>query len=185
MRNAQPHSATGGHPGTPTDLENPTKIKLPIPGIGDDAAGMTAGRDIFTPAGVDFRQAVKTFDISNDDPFHMLYMDDHSANMHTFQRGEGAKKRRLETLYMNFGPQHPAAHGVLRMILEMAGELIIRADPHIGLLHRGTEKLIEYKTYQQALPYFDRLDYRMIEQSNFSEIYLKVYTFGIVGCQFS
>ena len=60
---------------------------------------------------------------------------------------------------MNFGPQHPAAHGVLRLILEMDGEIIERADPHIGLLHRGTEKLIEYKTYLQAVPYFDRLDY--------------------------
>jgi NADH-quinone oxidoreductase subunit D len=60
---------------------------------------------------------------------------------------------------MNFGPQHPAAHGVLRLVLEMDGEVIERADPHIGLLHRGTEKLIEYKTYLQALPYFDRLDY--------------------------
>jgi NADH dehydrogenase (ubiquinone) Fe-S protein 2 len=60
---------------------------------------------------------------------------------------------------INFGPQHPAAHGVLRLILELEGEKIISADPHIGLLHRGTEKLIEYKTYTQALPYFDRLDY--------------------------
>lgn len=60
---------------------------------------------------------------------------------------------------LNFGPQHPAAHGVLRLILEMDGEVIERADPHIGLLHRGTEKLIEYKTYLQAIPYFDRLDY--------------------------
>jgi NADH dehydrogenase (ubiquinone) Fe-S protein 2 len=60
---------------------------------------------------------------------------------------------------LNFGPQHPAAHGVLRLILELSGEIVVRADPHIGLLHRGTEKLIEYKTYLQALPYFDRLDY--------------------------
>ncbi len=60
---------------------------------------------------------------------------------------------------LNFGPQHPAAHGVLRMILELDGELIERVDSHIGLLHRGTEKLIEYKTYLQAVPYFDRLDY--------------------------
>ncbi len=59
----------------------------------------------------------------------------------------------------NFGPQHPAAHGVLRMVVEMDGEIVERVDPHIGLLHRGTEKLIEYKTYLQALPYFDRLDY--------------------------
>ncbi|OWZ25314.1 NADH dehydrogenase [ubiquinone] iron-sulfur protein 2 [Wolbachia endosymbiont of Wuchereria bancrofti] len=62
-------------------------------------------------------------------------------------------------MMLNFGPQHPAAHGVLRLVLEMDGEIIERADPHIGLLHRGTEKLIEHKTYLQALPYFDRLDY--------------------------
>jgi len=60
---------------------------------------------------------------------------------------------------MNFGPQHPAAHGVLRLVLELNGEIVVKADPHIGLLHRGTEKLIEYKNYIQALPYFDRLDY--------------------------
>ena len=60
---------------------------------------------------------------------------------------------------LNFGPQHPAAHGVLRMVMEMDGEVVERIDPHIGLLHRGTEKLIEYKTYLQAIPYFDRLDY--------------------------
>lgn len=60
---------------------------------------------------------------------------------------------------INFGPQHPSAHGVLRLVLELDGEIVERADPHIGLLHRGTEKLIEYKTYLQALPYFDRLDY--------------------------
>src|SRR5450631_1313058 len=65
----------------------------------------------------------------------------------------------IKTLTMNFGPQHPAAHGVLRLILELDGEIVERADPHIGLLHRGTEKLIEYKTYLQAVPYFDRLDY--------------------------
>ncbi len=60
---------------------------------------------------------------------------------------------------INFGPQHPAAHGVLRLVLELDGEVVVRVDPHIGLLHRGTEKLIEHKTYLQALPYFDRLDY--------------------------
>ncbi len=65
----------------------------------------------------------------------------------------------IDTHSINFGPQHPAAHGVLRLILEMDGEVVERADPHIGLLHRGTEKLIEYKSYIQALPYFDRLDY--------------------------
>ena len=65
----------------------------------------------------------------------------------------------IKPLTLNFGPQHPAAHGVLRLVLEMDGEIGERADPHIGLLHRGTEKLIENKTYLQALPYFDRLDY--------------------------
>ena len=63
------------------------------------------------------------------------------------------------TFTINFGPQHPAAHGVLRLVLELDGEVVERVDPHIGLLHRGTEKLIEHKTYLQALPYFDRLDY--------------------------
>ena len=65
----------------------------------------------------------------------------------------------IKNFTLNFGPQHPAAHGVLRLVLEMDGEVIERADPHIGLLHRGTEKLIEYKSYLQAIPYFDRLDY--------------------------
>jgi len=65
----------------------------------------------------------------------------------------------ISSYTLNFGPQHPAAHGVLRLVLEMEGEVVRRTDPHIGLLHRGTEKLIEHKTYLQALPYFDRLDY--------------------------
>ena len=67
--------------------------------------------------------------------------------------------KQSKTLNLNFGPQHPAAHGVLRLILELDGEVVEKADPHIGLLHRGTEKLIEHKTYSQAVPYFDRLDY--------------------------
>eukprot|EP00003_Mantamonas_plastica_P016683 TRINITY_DN2784_c0_g1_i1.p1 TRINITY_DN2784_c0_g1~~TRINITY_DN2784_c0_g1_i1.p1 ORF type:complete len:400 (-),score=-136.51 TRINITY_DN2784_c0_g1_i1:313-1512(-) len=68
-------------------------------------------------------------------------------------------EKKIKNLTMNFGPQHPAAHGVLRLVLELDGEVVERADPHIGLLHRGTEKLIEYKTYVQSVPYFDRLDY--------------------------
>ena len=67
--------------------------------------------------------------------------------------------KKIKNFTINFGPQHPAAHGVLRLVLELNGEIVYRADPHIGLLHRGTEKLIEYKNYVQALPYFDRLDY--------------------------
>src|SRR5438046_8990445 len=73
--------------------------------------------------------------------------------------GELAGAPQIRNFTMNFGPQHPAAHGGMRLVLEMDGEVIERADPHIGLLHRGTEKLIEYKTYLQAIPYFDRLDY--------------------------
>jgi len=75
----------------------------------------------------------------------------------SIKKSELSKK--IKNFTINFGPQHPAAHGVLRLVLELNGEVVERADPHIGLLHRGTEKLIEYKTYLQALPYFDRLDY--------------------------
>lgn len=69
------------------------------------------------------------------------------------------EQKSVKNFTLNFGPQHPAAHGVLRLILELNGEVVERAEPHIGLLHRGTEKLIEHKSYLQALPYFDRLDY--------------------------
>jgi NADH-quinone oxidoreductase subunit D len=74
-------------------------------------------------------------------------------------REKTTKTVEIDSHAMNFGPQHPAAHGVLRLILEMDGEVVERADPHIGLLHRGTEKLVEYRTYLQNVPYFDRLDY--------------------------
>ena len=74
-------------------------------------------------------------------------------------RKERYALQQLRSFNLNFGPQHPSAHGVLRLVLELSGENIKRATPHIGLLHRGTEKLIEYKTFIQALPYFDRLDY--------------------------
>jgi NADH-quinone oxidoreductase subunit D len=77
--------------------------------------------------------------------------------IHPAGRDPGDEK--LNNYTINFGPQHPAAHGVLRLIMELDGEVVERVDPHVGLLHRGTEKLIEYKTYAQALPYFDRLDY--------------------------
>src|ERR1700750_1219381 len=70
---------------------------------------------------------------------------------------EAMSEADVRNFTINFGPQHPAAHGVLRLVLELDGEVVERVDPHIGLLHRGTEKLIEYKTYQQAIPYFDRL----------------------------
>ena len=70
----------------------------------------------------------------------------------------------IRNFSINFGPQHPAAHGVLRLVLELDGEIVERVDPHIGLLHRGTEKLIEHKTYLQAVPYFDRLDYVVADE---------------------
>jgi NADH-quinone oxidoreductase subunit D len=83
---------------------------------------------------------------------------------------QSGKSVQIDSHSINFGPQHPAAHGVLRLILELDGEIVERADPHIGLLHRGTEKLIEYKTYMQAVPYFDRLDYvsPMCEEHTFA-----------------
>src|SRR6516164_2644319 len=76
--------------------------------------------------------------------------------MSTVPTKDGAEQPQVT---INFGPQHPAAHGVLRLVLDLDGEIVTRVDPHIGLLHRGTEKLIEHKTYLQAVPYFDRLDY--------------------------
>lgn len=76
----------------------------------------------------------------------------------------------MRSFNLNFGPQHPSAHGVLRLVLELTGENVKTATPHIGLLHRGTEKLIEYKNFIQALPYFDRLDYvsMMAQEQTFS-----------------
>lgn len=91
--------------------------------------------------------------------FIVLLPDDGVQQERLFPAPAHDKCPLLRNVTINFGPQHPAAHGVLRLILELNGEQVIRADPHIGLLHRGTEKLIEYKTYMQALPYFDRLDY--------------------------
>jgi NADH dehydrogenase (ubiquinone) Fe-S protein 2 len=78
----------------------------------------------------------------------------------------------LRNFRINFGPQHPSAHGVLRLILELNGEMVVCADPHIGLLHRGTEKLIEHKTYFQGLPYCDRLDYvsMMVQEQVYSAL---------------
>lgn len=84
----------------------------------------------------------------------MVNLFDKKKNVVLTEENKGIKNYSI-----NFGPQHPAAHGVLRLVLELDGETVVKAEPHIGLLHRGTEKLIEYKTYIQALPYFDRLDY--------------------------
>uniref|UniRef100_A0AC34R706 Complex I-49kD n=1 Tax=Panagrolaimus sp. JU765 TaxID=591449 RepID=A0AC34R706_9BILA len=85
------------------------------------------------------------------------YMEDLSTFSDT--GGGMPREKSVENMILNFGPQHPAAHGVLRLVLQLEGELVIKAIPHIGLLHRATEKLIEHKTYTQALPYFDRLEY--------------------------
>uniref|UniRef100_T1J004 Complex I-49kD n=1 Tax=Strigamia maritima TaxID=126957 RepID=T1J004_STRMM len=91
----------------------------------------------------------------------ILYADERLSKwkMPPWNRIVPPEEKTVQNTVLNFGPQHPAAHGVLRLVLELEGETVLRADPHIGLLHRGTEKLIEYKTYMQALPYFDRLDY--------------------------
>lgn len=101
---------------------------------------------------------------------------------------------KLKNFKLNFGPQHPSAHGVLRLILELNGERVINADPHVGLLHRGTEKLVEYKTTLQALPYFDRLDYvsMMAQEHTFSlavekllniNVSLKVQYIRVLFCE--
>jgi NADH dehydrogenase (ubiquinone) Fe-S protein 2 len=83
---------------------------------------------------------------------------------------KNASPTQLRSFNLNFGPQHPSAHGVLRLVLELVGESVNKSTPHIGLLHRGTEKLVEYKNYMQALPYFDRLDYvsMMCQEQAFS-----------------
>lgn len=95
-----------------------------------------------------------------DERFGQPTNEDEPQNMNISpDEGDISENRKIRHYTVNFGPQHPAAHGVLRLILELNGEEIVRADPHVGLLHRGTEKLIEYKTYLQAVPYFDRLDY--------------------------
>ena len=85
----------------------------------------------------------------------------------TSNSSKTTQEKLIKAYSINFGPQHPSAHGVLRLVLQMFGEVVITADPHIGLLHRGTEKLMEFKTYTQSLPYLDRLDYvSMIAQEH-------------------
>lgn len=89
-----------------------------------------------------------------------MYPDEHTKwVLPAWNAKTALPEKSVKNLTINFGPQHPAAHGVLRLVMELDGEVCVRADPHVGLLHRATEKLIEYKTYTQALPYFDRLDY--------------------------
>jgi NADH:ubiquinone oxidoreductase subunit D len=101
---------------------------------------------------------------------------------------------KIKAFNINFGPQHPAAHGVLRLILEVSGERVVYCDPHIGLLHRGTEKLLEYKTFLQGLPYFCRLDYvsmlaqehafsLVIEKALFCEVPLRVQYIRVIFCE--
>lgn len=92
-----------------------------------------------------------------------------------------SKIRNFKVLNLNFGPQHPAAHGVLRVLLELKGEIIKKIDPHIGLLHRGTEKLLENKTYIQGLPYFDRLDYvsMMVQEHAYCLVLEKIESVAI------
>ncbi len=143
--NQQPRKRDGWYP---EDLE------LPSENLGLDGKPFYKGPsvdELQNPFG-NFNPTTMTEDVSAD--FRLINQDvEHELN----QVQESKKKIRHFTL--NFGPQHPAAHGVLRLILELKGEEILRSDPHVGLLHRGTEKLIEFRTYMQALPYFDRLDY--------------------------
>ncbi|SPQ18582.1 2e4447a0-b5c8-43b1-a8d4-24c2e4a6b8fb [Thermothielavioides terrestris] len=105
------------------------------------------------PTGPDFATAASPYDFPSQRPDGDAGADARKS------LEDSVENRKVRHYTVNFGPQHPAAHGVLRLILELNGEEIVRADPHVGLLHRGTEKLCEYKTYLQALPYFDRLDY--------------------------
>ncbi|KAJ4288163.1 ndufs2, NADH ubiquinone oxidoreductase 49 kd subunit [Kalmusia sp. IMI 367209] len=108
----------------------------------------------------DVEDSQRTRLIQTDADFaHPVDPESHGALNAPSDDGSSTENRKIRHYTVNFGPQHPAAHGVLRLILELNGEEIVRADPHVGLLHRGTEKLIEYRTYLQALPYFDRLDY--------------------------
>lgn len=104
------------------------------------------------PTGPDFSSAADPYGVAST-------LSEGQTSETKKSRDESVEDRKVRHYTVNFGPQHPAAHGVLRLILELNGEEIIRSDPHVGLLHRGTEKLCEYKTYLQALPYFDRLDY--------------------------
>lgn len=136
-------------------------------------AGQTAKRLCIRPLPAKLTPRLSTRSISASIPrryaepyegTRLIPVDEHfrSTTSHTTAADEiwdNAESRKIRHYTVNFGPQHPAAHGVLRLILELNGEEIVRSDPHVGLLHRGTEKLIEYKTYLQALPYFDRLDY--------------------------
>lgn len=136
------------------DPNNPEPL-FPTPLVFRDFAGLWEGTNIFPSGGArDFRQfwANRASSEWENDVYST------GVSMRNLQPRVDMEEK-LDTMFMNFGPQHPAAHGVLRLILELAGEVVIRADPHIGLLHRGTEKLMEYKTYHQGLPYFDRLDY--------------------------
>ncbi|VDN54614.1 unnamed protein product, partial [Dracunculus medinensis] len=112
--------------------------------------GYSIGKGNFKVNDPEFAEAIGDKKLSNILENHQRLGDNHMGPL---------REKNIENMTLNFGPQHPAAHGVLRLVLQLEGEVIIKATPHIGLLHRATEKLIEHKTYAQALPYFDRLDY--------------------------
>ena len=135
---------------------HPFRKDFPLTGYVEVRYDDEQRRVVYEP--VKLTQAFRSFD------FESLGSDDPRASgrrksNHRGKRLMAGVESEIKTMTINFGPQHPAAHGVLRMVMEMDGEVVERIDPHIGLLHRGTEKLIEYKTYMQAIPYFDRLDY--------------------------
>ncbi|KAI3650587.1 hypothetical protein MP228_004068 [Amoeboaphelidium protococcarum] len=142
----------------------------------DEMSGPEAGRAVSGSFGSDAVEGESGVDMQPHNYFQRLDSEDliqlwpYVLQIKAEVADKAEEASNLKHYILNFGPQHPAAHGVLRLILELSGEIVIRADPHVGLLHRGTEKLIEYKTYLQALPYFDRLDYvsMMVNEQCFS-----------------
>ena len=137
----------------------PATPRTPLPRLSSRSVATSHPRHYATPAQEPAEQTGTRL-VPVDERFgHPIDPEDPQHMNLTPDEGDVAENRKIRHYTVNFGPQHPAAHGVLRLILELNGEEIVRADPHVGLLHRGTEKLIEYKTYLQALPYFDRLDY--------------------------
>ena len=127
---------------------HPLRKDFPLTGFNEVRYSEKEKKVIYEP--VKLEQNYRNFDFES--PWEGT---EYLKTINKFEKRFGKKTKSLN---LNFG-QHPAAHGVLRLILELDGEVVEKADPHIGLLHRGTEKLIEQKTYTQALPYFDRLDY--------------------------
>ena len=134
---------------------HPLRKDFPLTGFVEVRYDDEAKRVVYEP--VELKQEFRNFDFLSpwEGTDYVLPGDEKAKRIEAARMAETS----VRNFNINFGPQHPAAHGVLRLVLELDGEVVDRVDPHIGLLHRGTEKLIEAKTYLQAVPYFDRLDY--------------------------